>query len=181
MSGRVCEKHQEFCPDGICRWCPPAREDGSQFVVPFSKDFVKCHCGEYMFDTRVIPPGMPLEGVGQGSMHTPARCTKNPALVAARPLTSEEFRAVARLSETLESKRFYFHGVLMETDPKLGPDEFRWGRPEQGIEACKAPSPSPGYRCACKRVFLPHTWNLFLDHEGIDHGVARCVPYQRNP
>lgn len=24
MTGRVCEKHQEYAPDGVCRWCAPA-------------------------------------------------------------------------------------------------------------------------------------------------------------
>lgn len=23
MTGRVCEKHGEYAPDGICRWCEP--------------------------------------------------------------------------------------------------------------------------------------------------------------
>lgn len=23
MSGRVCERHNEWCPDGECRWCEP--------------------------------------------------------------------------------------------------------------------------------------------------------------
>jgi hypothetical protein len=23
MTGRVCPKHEEWCPTGVCRWCPP--------------------------------------------------------------------------------------------------------------------------------------------------------------
>lgn len=184
MTGRVCEKHECYCPDGVCRWCAPPHRDGTQFVVPFSKDFVKCHCGEYMFDTRMVPPGMPLEGVGPGYMHTPAHCTKNPSLLdvarrrgpapdlsycltlcgcgkmllppgggqytmgpngveehhaksctlpAVKPVGESPGAAALRdakaLSDQLlklESKRFYFHGVPVEIDPNLGPDEFRW-------------------------------------------------------
>jgi hypothetical protein len=49
MSGRVCEKHQEYCPDGECRWCEPEPAAG---LLGIAADAVKL--------TGIDPPAWPL-------------------------------------------------------------------------------------------------------------------------
>jgi len=76
-SGSVCEKHQEYSPDGVCRWCEPplllsAFMNNTKQTTKMLISPCLCACGKYMC-TPLVPGWLSFQG-GIEQHHRPGGC-----------------------------------------------------------------------------------------------------------
>lgn len=74
--GKVCEKHQEFSPDGECRWCEPPAPAKMTFlgmpISPMSVEDFTVGGGPFQIvsypDPNIGPPRLPLSCKHDGAL-----------------------------------------------------------------------------------------------------------------